>query len=115
MTKADLTAIIRSSLLRHEDLIGQAAALFVALAAAQPFMDGNKRTALFVAEGYLLHHRSDQLLSLPTRDQSSGQEAVRHFNDLLARAYIFGEVAEAEEFLASYRINLLSGSQATES
>ncbi|ORW07696.1 cell filamentation protein Fic [Mycolicibacter longobardus] len=58
--------------------------LFVVLAKAQPFEDGNKRTALFVANAALIGSGTGKLLTIPVDEQDT-------FNDLLARAYIFGE------------------------
>lgn len=69
----------------HED----AMALFLGLAAAQPFMDGNKRTALFAANALLLNAGDPQLLTIPVDDDDP--TVADHFNDLLARYYIFGE------------------------
>lgn len=69
----------------HEDALE----VFVRLAKAQPFMDGNKRTALFVANGLLLGADAGALLTVPV-DENDPRVAGR-FNDLLARAYIHDE------------------------
>lgn len=66
--------------------------LFIALAAAQPFEDGNKRTALFAANAARLAGGTGQLLVVPV-------ELADQFNDLLARAYIHGERAGVKDLL----------------
>ena len=74
---------------------GAAANLFVALAKAQPFGDGNKRTALLAAN--LLVLPQGQILTVPFRD---GDPTVSNrFNELLARAYIFGEVSPCTDYM----------------
>ena len=70
----------------------EALELFVALAAAQPFEDGNKRTALFAANAALLAGGTGQLLIVPV-------DLSDQFNDLLARAYIYGEHAGVKDLL----------------
>jgi hypothetical protein len=109
VSHAELDELVKEATSRADDLIGRAAALFVHVAAAQPFMDGNKRTALFAAEGYLLHADSGQLLSLPTRDIPGGPEAMAAFNDLLARAYLYGEVESVITFLWDYTMPIPAG------
>ena len=64
----------------------RAARLFVDLAKAQPFGDGNKRTALFAANSLLLEQNSAELLIIPNDDHDSSIADL--FNDLLARAYM---------------------------
>ena len=83
-TETDLQAIIRSA--------DDALELFIALAAAQPFEDGNKRTALFAANAALLAGGTGQLLVVPV-------ELADQFSDLLARAYIHGERAGVRDLL----------------
>lgn len=71
--------------------------LFVDLARAQPFMDGNKRTALFAANALLLGAGDPYLLTVPVDD---GDPTVAdRFNDLLARAYLFIEDAPVKTML----------------
>jgi hypothetical protein len=67
----------------------QAIDLFLQIAEAQPFMDGNKRTAIFVANALLIRQAQPELLSVPMdeRDPATAQ----HFNQLLARAYVLDE------------------------
>jgi len=67
----------------------QALELFVQIAKAQPFEDGNKRTALFVANSVLIRAPKLEMLVVPV-DENSPDKAAR-FNDLLARAYVSGE------------------------
>ncbi len=66
-----------------------ALSLFVDLAKAQPFEDGNKRTAVFVANALLIGAGTGVLLTIPVDDNDS--RVAGTFNRLLARAYIFGE------------------------
>ena len=73
----------------QSDPIGAAKTLFVALAKAQPFEDGNKRTALFVANGQLISTGTQLMLTVPVDDQDPAVAAS--FNDLLARAYLYDE------------------------
>lgn len=69
---------------------GEAAiSLFVELAKAQPFEDGNKRTALFAANGLLIARAPGLFLSIPTDEDGPGVE--RTFVELLARAYVRGD------------------------
>lgn len=63
--------------------------LFVNLAKAQPFEDGNKRTAVFVANSLLIGSGSGVLLTIPVDDDDPSP--ARTFNDLLAKAYIYDE------------------------
>lgn len=79
------------------DPIESALALFVDLARAQPFEDGNKRTALFVANHLLLRAGAGKLLVVPVSDDDPS--VADTFNDLLARAYVFGEDAGVKDLL----------------
>lgn len=72
--------------------------LFVALAKAQPFEDGNKRTALFVANAYLLGMGTGTLLTVPADDPRL-QDA---FNDLLARAYLLDDLGGVSDLLRTH-------------
>lgn len=67
----------------------QALDLFVDIAKAQPFMDGNKRTAILVANAVLIRQVDPELLAVPVDERDPA--TARHFNDLLARAYVFDE------------------------
>lgn len=70
------------------DVVENALNLFVELAKAQPFEDGNKRTAVFVANGLLIGGAA-MLLTIPVDDDNP--RVAGEFNDLLARAYIYDE------------------------
>ncbi|WP_051297446.1 hypothetical protein [Brevibacterium album] len=63
--------------------------LFIEAAKAQPFQDGNKRSALFAANAHLIGHGTRTLLTVPVSE--TDPEPAERFNDLLARAYIFDE------------------------
>lgn len=71
------------------DIRDRAVHLFVDIAKAQPFWDGNKRTALFVANAELLNDPKNELMVVPFRENDP--DVARRFNDLLARAYIYDE------------------------
>ncbi|KXO89356.1 Fic family protein [Tsukamurella pseudospumae] len=71
------------------DPIEAALSLFVGVARAQPFEDGNKRTALFAANHLLLSAAAGKLLTVPVSDTDPA--VADTFNDLLARAYLLGE------------------------
>ena len=71
--------------------------LFLEIARAQPFEDGNKRTAIFAANSYLLGEGSGLLLTVPFDEDDPS--VAEHFNDLLARFYVFGEKEPVRELL----------------
>jgi prophage maintenance system killer protein len=73
--------------------------LFVELARAQPFEDGNKRTAVFVANSLLIGSGSGVLLTIPVDDNDPS--VARTFNELLARAYVYDDRDSVEELLRS--------------
>ncbi|MGV0376360.1 Fic family protein [Corynebacterium hadale] len=70
-----------------DSMLARAALLFVRLAKAQPFEDGNKRTAILAAYALL---PEDTVLVGPHDAEASG-EIESTFHDLLARAYIYGD------------------------
>jgi hypothetical protein len=74
-----------------------AATLFVSIAKAQPFGDGNKRTALLAANLLLLP--SNKVLTVPFKDDDP--EVSAKFNELLARAYIYDEVEACVNYMVS--------------
>ncbi|CPT23952.1 Fic/DOC family [Mycobacteroides abscessus subsp. abscessus] len=88
LTEAELQVLLDEAM-RSSDVQDAALDLFVDLAKAQPFEDGNKRTAAFVANSFLLGSGADVLLTIPVDDDDPGLAGT--FNDLLARAYIFNE------------------------
>lgn len=71
--------------------------VFVALAKAQPFEDGNKRTAVFVANGLLIGSGAGVLLTIPVDDNDPS--LAETFNVLLAQAYIYDERDGVKELL----------------
>lgn len=73
-----------------------AAQLFARLARMQPFGDGNKRTALLVANRVLLDHGAGRALIVPTQNP-----ARRTFNDLMGRWYAQEDVC-VMRWLADY-------------
>jgi hypothetical protein len=90
---ADLKRIIDKAMARPEPR-EQALELFVEIAKAQPFEDGNKRTALFVANSVLIRESEPEILVVPVDEDSTvrnSTDKAARFNDLLARAYIFNE------------------------
>ena len=100
-TEADLHSIITEA--RNQPADKAAAALFVLLAKAQPFGDGNKRTALLAANLLLLPER--KILTVPYSDQDLSVSET--FNDLLARAYIYDDVAACVEYLVREGVSTL--------
>ena len=70
-----------------DSMLAQAALLFVRLAKAQPFEDGNKRTAILAANALL---PEGTVLVVP-HDAEASDEIESAFHDLLARAYIYGD------------------------
>lgn len=88
LSEVGLKAVLDDAM-RSGDVWENALDLFVGLAKAQPFEDGNKRTAVFVANGLLIGSKAGVLLTVPVDDDDPG--LARTFNDLLARAYIYGE------------------------
>ena len=96
LTEAELQRVIDTAL-HSGDQIENALDLFVNLAKAQPFEDGNKRTALFVANRLLIGSRTPKLLTIPVDENDP--TLSDSFNDLLARAYVFGEHDEVKRLL----------------
>lgn len=77
--------------LAKPDLEERAIALFLGIAKAQPFGDGNKRTAIFVANALLIREADPVLMTVPYRDNDP--QLAELFNDSLAQYYIFGDVS----------------------
>ncbi|WP_349827272.1 Fic family protein [Brevibacterium litoralis] len=71
--------------------------LFIRLARAQPFEDGNKRTALFAANGVLFAADLAETLTIPVDEDDP--TVADTFNDLLARVYVFEDVDPLKDFL----------------
>jgi prophage maintenance system killer protein len=90
---------------RDGDVRENALDLFVELARAQPFEDGNKRTAVFVANSLLIGSGAGVLLTIPVDDNDA--RLATTFNDLLARAYINNERDGVKELLRSRGLTTL--------
>lgn len=88
LTEDGLEALLDAAV-RSGDVRENALDLFVNLAKAQPFEDGNKRTAVFVANSLLIGLDAGLVLTIPVDDSDPGLAAT--FNDRLARAYVYGE------------------------
>jgi prophage maintenance system killer protein len=88
LTEAGLQALLDDAT-RSADVRENALDLFVDLAKAQLFEDGNKRTAVFVTNSLLIGSGAGVLLTIPVDDNDPS--LARTFNDLLARAYVYGE------------------------
>ncbi len=84
---------------RNGDVREHALDLFVNLAKAQPFEDGNNRTAVFVANGLLIGSGAGVLLTIPVDDDDPSLAAT--FHHLLARAYVYGERDGVKDLLRS--------------
>ena len=97
ITAEEIDSLVTSALSRGDPL-NSALDLFVGIAKAQPFMDGNKRTALFVANAELIASGGGRLLTIPVDDEDSSVAA--EFTDRLARAYVFGEDEGVRRLLA---------------
>lgn len=82
LTEKGLQRLIDS--VNCEDVTENALDLFVVLAKAQPFEDGNKRTALFVANSLLIGRGRLMVVPVDERDP----QLADTFNDRLARAYL---------------------------
>ncbi|MFT8357607.1 Fic family protein [Bifidobacterium aquikefiri] len=65
-----------------------ASTVFVTIARSQPFGDGNKRSALLLANGLLLHRGYPGMLSVPVED--AGRQ---EFNAKLSAGYLQGDKA----------------------
>ena len=74
--------------------------LFVDLAKAQPFEDGNKRTALFVATNLLISAETGTLLTIPVDENDPGLSDA--FHDLLAQAYVRDEHGGVKDLLRTH-------------
>jgi prophage maintenance system killer protein len=96
LTEDGLQALLYDAT-RSGDARENALDLFVDLAKAQPFEDGNKRTAVFVANSLLIGTGSGVLLTIPVDDDDPS--VARTFNDLLAKAYVYDEPEGVKELL----------------
>ena len=96
LTSEALGNIVKKSVI-DGDPATSAINIFINLAAAQPFEDGNKRTALFAANAYLLHSGLEGFLSIPYDDED--ETVAASFNDALARAYLHDDRHDAIQLL----------------
>lgn len=102
LTEDDLQQLIDS--LTCEDATENALDLFVQLAKAQPFEDGNRRTALFVANSLLIG--GGRMLVVPVDEQDP--QLSDTFNDLLAKAYIRDEHDAVKDLLRKHGLTVLA-------
>ncbi len=102
MTAEGLDALIQEQLLL-DDALQSAAHLFVEVARAQPFEDGNKRTAIFAANSYLIGQGTGLLMAVP--HDGADPTVSREFHDQLARAYAFGETGPVVEALVRHNLH----------
>lgn len=102
MTAEGLDALIQEQLLL-DDALQSAAHLFVEVARAQPFEDGNKRTAIFAANSYLIGQGTGLLMAVP--HDGADPMVSREFHDQLARAYAFGETGPVVEALVLHNLH----------
>lgn len=102
MTAEGLDALIQEQLLL-DDALQSAAHLFVEVARAQPFEDGNKRTAIFAANSYLIGQGAGLLMAVP--HDGADPTVSREFHDQLARAYAFGETGPVVEALVRHNLH----------
>ncbi|TCN45468.1 Fic/DOC family protein [Rhodococcus sp. SMB37] len=99
MTEASLQQLLDDTL-RGTDACENALDLFVDLAKAQPFEDGNKRTALFVANNLLISAETGKLLTIPVDENDPSLSDS--FNDLLAKAYVRDERGGVKDLLRTH-------------
>lgn len=72
----------------NDATIDAASTVLCRIAKMQPFGDGNKRTALLLANAIMLKYRDDnQLLAVPADDE----KAVLEFNEKLSEWYVNGD------------------------
>lgn len=105
LTDAELQTLIERAT-ASGDTQENALDLFVNLAKAQPVEDGNKRTAVFVANSHLISTGTGVLLTIPVDDNDPTLAAT--FNDLLARAYIYDEPDAVKALLRSRGITRIN-------
>jgi prophage maintenance system killer protein len=103
LTQVGLQALLDTAARSKNDVREHALELFVDLAEAQPFEDGNKRTAVFVANRLLIGAASGVLLTIPVDDDDDDDDddpsLAAMFHDRLARAYVYGEVDSLKKLL----------------
>lgn len=97
LTEAGLQQLIDTAL-SGSDVREDSLDLFVNLAKAQPFEDGNKRTAIFAANALLIDAGAATLLTIPVDDPGLADA----FNALLAAAYVHGEHDGVKDLLRTH-------------
>ena len=73
--------------------------LFIDIAKAQPFGDGNKRTALFVANSAVLWEPTPLMLTAPVSEHDPKVAAT--LNEAIARAYIHDNHRDVKALLTA--------------
>jgi len=101
LTHDDLQELVKSAQ-TSADISENAVTLFTELAKAQPFADGNKRTALFAANALLLSQKNSTHAILSVPHSETDPAVADNFNDLLARAYIYGETNPVKLLLSQW-------------
>ncbi|MBA8921347.1 Fic family protein [Nesterenkonia jeotgali] len=96
LSQPDLQSLVESST-SGPDPQEKALELFVNTAKTQPFQDGNKRTAIFAANGLLLNKNAGRLLTIPVDENDLSLADA--FNDALAIAYIQGDHQPVKDLL----------------
>lgn len=99
LSDQDLAELIEAAT-SDEDHVENALELFVSIAKAQPFEDGNKRTALFAANALLLGAGSGRVLTVPMDEHDPSVAAT--FVMLLAQAYINNDHDGVKEMLRTH-------------
>lgn len=87
---------VMSSIQSGDGTLTDASQLFAVLAKAQPFGDGNKRTALLAANRLLMLAGHNQALVVPVQDPDR-----KEFNTLLSQWYVNG-IPDVIQWLADY-------------
>jgi prophage maintenance system killer protein len=101
----DALQVLVDDAARSGDIRENAFDLFVELAKAQPFEDGNKRTAVFVANSLLIGSGAGVLLTIPVDDNDPS--LAKMFNDLLAKAYMYDEHDGVKDLLRIHGLSAL--------
>ena len=98
---------------QRENPIDHATTLFIEFAKAQPFEDGNKRTALFVANSVLI--RQDPPRTMAVSVDERDPTVADAFSHRLARAYVFDEHEGVAEMLRDQGVAVLAAGGAAAS
>lgn len=98
--RKDIAAALEKANSSSGELI-DAAELFATLAKMQPFGDGNKRTALLVANGLLIMRGRSSVLSVPVANPERSE-----FGKALSAWYVQGD-SSVIELLATYNTGIV--------